>query len=644
MKKRLLSILLVIILAFAVLPVTALAAGSLSNFQPVNTYLPGQFSDVPASQWYADEVQLAYEYGLIDGKTETTFQPDSYLTIAEAIKLAAVMHSTYETGGASFYNETPWYQQYVNYCLYYEIIPDEYDNYETYATRADFAQIFANALPSEALPVINDIIDNSIPDVSVSSTYGPAVYELYRAGILTGSDTGRSFFPGSNIKRSEVAAITARMVSDSNRVSFTMDSTEHTVEETSEETPASGELTATEVATKCTPAVFMIEIYNTVGNLIGTGSGFFIDSSGLAVTNHHVIESASSAVAVMPDGTTYDVAGVYDSDENLDLALLQIDGSGFPYLDIGDSTSILTGSNIYAIGYPGGIAQTFTQGIITNKSYLLDGVNYILLNAVIAPGSSGGALVDSYGEVIGVTSASYVNMENLNLAVPIHLIQELSQSSYSPLSSSSSSQENADLHISSTAVNVTTGGETSVTITDISTVVTTVSVSVDDASIADCAWGDWYSNYTAIPLNIYGISAGTTTMTIYLLDEQDNILAQTTITVTVTGNALSTAYYTGFYPAPDFGAYLGIEPYDEYFEDGSSGYAYRVIDMPMSLEQALIGYTQLLEENGFSLEGVVYSDGQPISVYTNDEHRVSVWETTVSNDGYDFIVILVSIY
>ena len=83
------------------------------------------------------------------------------------------------------------------------------------------------------------------------------------------------------------------------------------------------------------------------------------------------------------------------------LALIQIDGSGFPSLNIGDSTSLQTGSDIYAIGYPGGIAQTVTPGVITNNSYALDGVNYILVNAAISPGSSGGALVNAYGDVIG---------------------------------------------------------------------------------------------------------------------------------------------------------------------------------------------------------------------------------------------------
>ena len=122
-----------------VLSVTSAAAGSLSNFSQVNTY-DGQFSDVPADQWYADEVELVYEYGLVNGKTSTTFEPDSYLTIAEAIKLAAVLHSIYNSGSCSVENgSTNWYSTYVDYALENGIIDSEYTNYNAYATRSDFA-------------------------------------------------------------------------------------------------------------------------------------------------------------------------------------------------------------------------------------------------------------------------------------------------------------------------------------------------------------------------------------------------------------------------------------------------------------------------------------------------------------------------
>lgn len=412
MKKRIISAILAIFLISCILPISAFAAGTLSNFSKVNTYTPGQFSDV-SNQWFAPYVQAAYEYNLVNGATSSTYAPNNNLTIAQAIKLAACLHSIYNTGTASFTNGTLWYQPYVDYAMANGIIAAPYANYNAYATRADFAQIFAKALPAEALAAINHIDDNAIPDVSVGFSYGPAVYTLYRAGVLTGSGDTHAYKPNDTIMRSEVAAIAARMANPGIRVALTI---------------TSSAMSATEIASKCTSAVFYLELLSKTGTVIRSGSGFFINSSGLAVTNYHVIEDMVSARITTKDGKTYDVAGIYDYSKANDLALIQINGSGFPYLDMGDSSAIQTGASIYAVGYPGGIAQTFTQGSITNTSYLLDGVNYILIDASISAGSSGGALLNSRGQVIGVTSLYFSGTQNLNAAVPINLVNSLSSS------------------------------------------------------------------------------------------------------------------------------------------------------------------------------------------------------------------------
>lgn len=410
MKKRVISAILTVLLITCILPATSFAAGTLSNFSKINTYTPGQFSDV-SNQWFAPYVQAAYEYNLINGATSSTYAPNNNLTIAQAIKLAACLHSIYNTGAANFANGTPWYQPYVDYALENGIITAPYANYNAYATRADFAQIFAKALPAEALTAINHIDDNAIPDVSVGFSYGPAVYTLYRAGVLTGSGDTHAYKPNDTIMRSEVAAIAARMANPGSRVALTI---------------TSSVMSATEIASKCTPAVFYLELLSKTGTVIRSGSGFFISSSGLAVTNYHVIENMVSARITTKDGKTYDVAGIYDYSKANDLALIQINGSGFPYLDMGDSSAIQTGASIYAVGYPGGIAQTFTQGSVTNTSYLLDGVNYILIDASISAGSSGGALLNTRGQVIGVTSLYFSGTQNLNAAVPINLAKSLS--------------------------------------------------------------------------------------------------------------------------------------------------------------------------------------------------------------------------
>jgi hypothetical protein len=90
------------------------------------------------------------------------------------------------------------------------------------ATRAQFAAILAAALPSDALPAINHVEAGEIPDVVGTESYGAAVYLLYNAGILTGSDEYGTFNPNSNIMRSEVATIVTRMAKTDVRKMFTL--------------------------------------------------------------------------------------------------------------------------------------------------------------------------------------------------------------------------------------------------------------------------------------------------------------------------------------------------------------------------------------------------------------------------------------
>ena len=124
MKKRVISVLLILLLMCSVLPITAAAFDGLSYFNRVNTYQSGRFTDIATSDWYAAYVQAAYEYDLINGKTDKTFEPASTLTVAEAVKLAACIHSIYYTGSASFSNAEPWYEPYTEYAMENGIIDE----------------------------------------------------------------------------------------------------------------------------------------------------------------------------------------------------------------------------------------------------------------------------------------------------------------------------------------------------------------------------------------------------------------------------------------------------------------------------------------------------------------------------------------
>ncbi len=207
MKKRIFSIILVLALALTFAPMA---------FSAYDT-----FDDVKQEDWFYSDVGYAVNMGLVNGKTERTYEPNSNITYAETIKLASVMHQLHEDGKITLTNGDPWYQSYVDYAKKEGIITAEYD-WGLSATRASFMDIFSRALPASELQEINEVPDDSIPDVDMRAEFSYEIYMLYRAGILAGSDELRSALPYDNIKRSEVATIAARMIDPSRRVSFTM--------------------------------------------------------------------------------------------------------------------------------------------------------------------------------------------------------------------------------------------------------------------------------------------------------------------------------------------------------------------------------------------------------------------------------------
>lgn len=189
----------------------------------VTAFAAAKFSDVKESDWFYHDVESAVEMELINGKANNTYCPNDNLTFAEAVKLAACMNEKYLTGKVTLENGNPWYKTYFEYCKKNNIVSGEFKTYpfNEKITRADYMEIFAKSLPAEALETINNIPLNSIADVPMSFDYAPAVYKLYRAGIVTGSDAQHNCKPDSNIKRSEVAAILSRMMDETKRVKFT---------------------------------------------------------------------------------------------------------------------------------------------------------------------------------------------------------------------------------------------------------------------------------------------------------------------------------------------------------------------------------------------------------------------------------------
>ena len=198
----------------------ALALGA-SAFEIKNTYTDGMFSDVPESEWYAGEVKSTYELGLMNGVGGGLFSPGGNVTLAEAITMASRASSIY-SGETIESADGEWYQMYVNYALAKGFIKDgQFADYNANATRSEVAGIFAKAMPEGYFTVKNDI--SVIPDVSDNMECYDDILELYKAGVVMGSDSYGNFRPCDSITRAEAATIISRVAIPEKRLSKTLD-------------------------------------------------------------------------------------------------------------------------------------------------------------------------------------------------------------------------------------------------------------------------------------------------------------------------------------------------------------------------------------------------------------------------------------
>lgn len=154
-------------------------------------------------------------------------------------------------------------------------------------------------------------------------------------------------------------------------------------------------------------------------------SGFFIDEKGTLVTLWSILEGAEKISVTISGGREYHVAHVVDFDDVLNLAILQIDVSNSPYLELcGDTVS--SGEKVYAVGSPfGTLTGLSTSGGISSTERELGNVGYLQMEAAISGGNRGGPLVNEYGEVVGVNAYAYENGERLNVAIKIETLAKL---------------------------------------------------------------------------------------------------------------------------------------------------------------------------------------------------------------------------
>ncbi|MDR3208004.1 MAG: trypsin-like peptidase domain-containing protein, partial [Oscillospiraceae bacterium] len=172
------------------------------------------------------------------------------------------------------------------------------------------------------------------------------------------------------------------------------------------------------------PAVVYMEVYGRDGTLESSGSGFFLTESGVLATNYHVIEYAYSVKVITDDEKVYEVDKLIAGSPDEDIALLTVKGQGpFPYLKLGDPAALRAAQRIYCIGSPLGFHNTPSEGLFS-RWHNYEGQDLLQFSAPISPGSSGGALLNEYGQAVGLTTYT-TEGQNLNFAIPVTSIGKI---------------------------------------------------------------------------------------------------------------------------------------------------------------------------------------------------------------------------
>ena len=184
-------------------------------------------------------------------------------------------------------------------------------------------------------------------------------------------------------------------------------------------------LTTEQLAQKALAATVYLEMKNSTGTTLSFGSGFFVTPNQIA-TNFHVIEGAAQGTAKLVDeDTRYQIKDIVATDKDTDLALLKVTADGVTPLPLGDSDTVNIGAKVYVAGNPKGLEGTFSDGLISRRERYPK--KRLQMTAPISPGSSGGPVLNSKGEVIGISVSVHraLDAQNLNFAIPSNYLKAL---------------------------------------------------------------------------------------------------------------------------------------------------------------------------------------------------------------------------
>jgi len=200
-----------------------------------------------------------------------------------------------------------------------------------------------------------------------------------------------------------------------------------------------GKLDLEQLAQRVAPAVFLLEVKNDTGEVIGSGTAFAISADGLAVTNFHVVSTGSSFSARTTQGAEFAVSRVVAVDKAIDLALIELKAQNLAFLELSEGGFPKIGAAVAVFGCPKGLTGTLSEGIISSirSEAEMEGIampnggKLIQTTAAISPGSSGSPVIDASGKVIGIAVSGFAGgaTQNLNFAIPVDALIKLKKES-----------------------------------------------------------------------------------------------------------------------------------------------------------------------------------------------------------------------
>lgn len=366
--------------------------------------IAADFYDLPRDN--SEKSQAVYKLadaGIVGGYENGTFRPDNQLTRAELCKIVNLIFdfSTPHTINFADIKNTDWFYGHVLIAKQAGYINGFEDNTfrgNNKLTREQTCAIISRIVKLELASSDITINDN------VSAWAESDVLKVISNGIMPLEENG-NFRATENITRAELCMALARYVKAVNPE------------------PSQKVYSAEELNEQAKKYVGEITCFDKSGNAISIGTGFVYTEDGKVITNYHVIDGGYSAKIII-NGVEYEIKSILGYDENIDLAILKIDGVNLAHATICEKDSA-TGNTIYAIGSSRGLTNTFSKGIITYYNRVLDNVSYIQHDASITNGNSGGPLINEYGEVIGVNTWGVNDSQNLNFAVSISELKNI---------------------------------------------------------------------------------------------------------------------------------------------------------------------------------------------------------------------------